>query len=412
MGLGSESVGGGYLGSFGGEDPSYTLGDFGFRIENIYGEKSLRVSVDIPKEGAFLGWTGRIRILMKQGEYPRGPFDGEALLVADEVYEEEGTRSFTSTDLAAGETYYYSLYEYREDGAWVHDPQNGRVSQYPYGRWGIGDYLYSCLPSGWRSEDTRVGGDLRAFVEMVSLLFEGAKTEAENLLSLFSVTDIDETLLPLLDDRIGWPTWETAPGKRKREDTLRAVPWNKKKGTDDSYASLLGEILGWEATPVEGWRFVMFSNGEYGSKTPDFSGGNGVVLREKMGTDQDLLKYCNDTVGWHGMTGIGIFLQEVIGIGDAVREDALDRARFVLEKFGASYANFELLFYPVRVEEGWGPALEEWSPWEDILSFAYAGSADEDAGATSDCSLFLSTTAGSVTTDSGWRTYHEEIEYV
>jgi hypothetical protein len=141
VGLGYEPIGFSQVGAYGGDDPWYSLGEFNLRIEALYGVYSLKVSVDIPEVGATTNWKRRLRILRKQDEWATGPFDADANVFLDQVYEGDGTVSYLDDDLANGQIYYYSMYELRDDDVWIHDVEEGRVSAYPYSQWGFGEYM-------------------------------------------------------------------------------------------------------------------------------------------------------------------------------------------------------------------------------------------------------------------------------
>jgi len=412
MGLGIEPSGASFVGSTSDTDTGYGLCDFSFSAQAVYGERSVRVSLYAPKPGSVSNWSRRLRILRKQDEWSRGHFDADSRLVADVVQDLEGEVSFVDSDLSPGHEYYYSLYEMRSDGVWVHDLSKGRRTAYAYGHWGLGDYLYQSLPHGWRTADAEVGCDLRAFIRMLSLPFEGLKTDAESLLNLFSANDIHEDLIPLLDERLGWPTWGSAPGLKKRKATLDAVAWYKIKGRKASYEQVIEEIFDWALVLLEGWRYVMFSNGEFGSTTPDLSPGNVPKIWANKGLKTDLLKYTNDSIGWHGVTGLGILLTEIPGVSTSVLSDSKDRAVQVLDWGKASFVNYEFSVLPGIVEEVAPGYLDFWSPEMDTWCEPSGRSGDEtETPQTWDCALFISNSLNSITVSTASRTFNKEVRY-
>lgn len=238
-----------------------SLGPFGFECLAKSEGFSILVSFTAPEPADAPEWLRQVRILRKVGEWPQSFDDPGASVVLDDIFPAAGTFSVLQEELVQGQIYYYALFAKRTDGAWVHDRFLDRCSSYPYDRWGACDYMFASLPRGFRSQD--VGFDhLYGFICIFGTLVDDLKTDVEHLKTLFEIDNIHDDLIFLLDRTIGWPTWHATGGLQRRRETADAVSVYKIKGREAAYAQVLGEISNWELVLVEGWRYVMFSNGK------------------------------------------------------------------------------------------------------------------------------------------------------
>jgi len=383
------------------------LGDFRFVVKAKSEGYAIRIDWHVPLPADSPDWSRRLRILRKQGEWPQR-WDDDALVIVDSVYPIlDGDYFIEQTGLEAGTTYYYALFQERLDGSWVNDRIANRGSAYPYDRWGAVDYMFDTLPRGYRSEDASVG-HLYQFLGILGALVDNAKTDAEHLLTLMEIGSIHDDLIYLLDMKLGWPTWFAAGGLQRRRDTARAVDLYKILGREASYAQMLEAVSDWEATIAEGWKYVMFSNGRFESKTPDMSDPDNIRLRGRI---DDILKYTPDTDGWHSVNGLGFFLEEIPGISAGLTSAMVDRFLELIEWGKASYVNYQLIVVPVT---------EEVFPLEDfvieellvIYTPVIAPLIEEEPWTTSSWSLFTSNDLNETTNTVDDRTFHNDIVYV
>jgi hypothetical protein len=331
---------------------SRELGEFNFSCKALFQGNSIEFSFTVPEVADAPQWTRRLRVLRKQGEWPQSWDDSDAYESLDDVFPLSGTYTITETGLEAGVIYYYVLFAEGTDGVWVSDPILNRCSKYPYNRWGFVDYTYNSLPRGYRSEDATLL-HLYQFLSVFGAMLDSIKTDTENLLSLFSIDEIHDDLIYLIDKKLGWPTWHVAGGLQRRIETTQAVDLYKLLGRAAGYEQLLEGVSEWDATIVEGWKYVMFSNGLFGSTTPDMTDPDVIRLRGRI---EDVLKYTPDTDGWHSVTGLGFFLQEIPGVSEEISEAMLDRTVFLIDWSKASYVTYGLIAQPtidelVRVAE-------------------------------------------------------------
>lgn len=393
-------------------------GDFEFSVAANSVGSSITIGYTAPDPADDPDWDRRLVIVRKQGEWPLAWNDSAAVTIVDDTFgASESSHTVEDSNLVPGQMNYYSMFRLQTNGAWAHDPQTNRVSAYPYDRWGLSDYFYESLPWGWRMADRDAGGDLESMVSIIGAILDNVKTDTENLLTLFDAETIHDDLIFLLDAKIAWPTWYATNGLQRRRETLEAVDLYKLMGRAAAYEQMLEEVSNWDASVVEGWRYVMFSNGLYGSTTPDLTPASVIEIHQKIGTVDDILKYTNDCDGWHSVTGLLFVLTEIAGVSGPLTEEMLDRYRELIEWGKASYVTTSLQTDFI-VEELVLSATDEWTPlddlWtdthEDIVPFSYY--TETDLGyTTNDYLMFTSNTLLSMTNTVSDRTFHSAIEY-
>jgi len=404
----------GPAGGVSGPPTGYSLADFDFQVKALSIGSSIKITFTTPALSYAPEWDRRLRILRKQGEWPRSWDDADAVVSVDDVFPgpAEADHEYTETDLVPGQIYYYAMYELRTDGAWILDTVEGRRSAYPYDRWGFAEYLYNSFPRGWRRADSRNDNHFLKFISIFGALLDNMKTDTEHLLSLFSIDDIHIDLLPLLDQKLGWPTWFAAPGLQQRQDTSRAVGLYKILGRTLAYERIFEWPTSWDCEVVQGWKYVFFSNGKYGSTTPDLSTvAKQDEIKSKMGHIDDLLKYTNHNTFWHSVSGLGFFLTKIPGVSAEITMEMIYRCWELLNFGMATYVNPHLMLV-MYDEEVMGPPVDD---WEGSVSYAEGPFefTEEDLGyTTGSVRLFQSNDALSVSTDLGDRTFHKDLEYV
>jgi len=424
-GIGSNPVGSFSIGSNPGLNDVRSLADFNLQVKaESYGE-AITISVDIPDLNLVGSeWGRELLILRKSGEWPQYEDDPDAVVTLHKAYPSTGniTETVTETDLAPLNDYYYALFEKKTDGAWINDMTLGRASAYPYARWGFDEYIFTSLPRGWQRNDS---GDLENFCKIFGAILDDTKTDIEYLRTLYEISNIHEDLIPYLDAKIAWPTWYAAGGLRKRTDTANAVDLYKLKGTVPGFESSIEGVSQWDVSIVEGWKYVMFTNGLYESKTP--GPFPDAAFLQNAGRITDKFKYTNDGTNemrWHSVNGLLLYLEQLPVSGE-FNAQMISRYREMVDLVKASYANVAMLL---------APSYEEVYPLSGIEDFYNSGGdpyavpesmgvpIEEDLGyTTGDVTLFLSEPYGnsSITpdtttppADTHFRTFHEALEYV
>lgn len=391
-----------------GSVPVRALGDFHFEVISRMEGWSLRIRYSVPAPADAPEWNRHLRILRKRGEWPQSWDDPDATVVVDDYYPTLAQSYFLDDEnLEAGTIYYYALYQERVDGVWISDRTTDRDSAYPHDRWGFVDYMFNTLPRGYRTQDAN-SGHLYQFLSIMGALFDCAKTDVEHIRTLMEIDNIHDDLLYLIDLRIGWPTWFSAGGRQRRQDTKRAVDLYKLLGRSVAYEQMLEAVSDWEATILEGWRYVMFSNGRFDSTTPDTTDPELIRL---IGRQGDRLKYTNDTNGWHSVSGLAFYLEEIPGISGPFTTSMVQRYLELIEWGKASYVTYGLTVRPVSEED----FLLESFVLEEYLTIRMPIITPliEELGWTStDLTLFTSLDSSSTTNTLADRTFHNDIEYL
>jgi phage tail-like protein len=346
-GVGANPVGFFSMGSVAGLDLNRSLGEFNFQVNARSEGFAISVTLDIPGLLEASDWNRSIKVLRKVGEWPQSHDDADATIILEHTYAGEGGISVQvdNTDLVPLKTYYYCLYEQRNDLVWIHDAAACRGWAYPYDRWGFGDYLFSSLPRGWQRADE--SHDLYNFCQILGAIFDDLKTDAEHLSSFFEIETINDDLIQYLDAKIAWPTWHQAGGSKRRVETSRAVDSYKLVGTRPGIESMLEDASTWAATVYEGWKYVMFTNGLYGCTTPDTTNPNYV---SNIGKITDLYKYTNDSTtdrSWHSVNGFVLDLEYIPGVSSAFTSAIESRVDELLASFKTCYSNVDYIVEPV-----------------------------------------------------------------
>jgi len=240
-------------------------------------------------------------------------------------------------------------------------------------------------------------------------MLDGIKTDAENLLTLFSANEVHDDLIYLIDKKLGWPTWHVAGGLQRREETLAAVDLYKILGTTGGYEQLLEAVSNWDVTVVEGWKYVFFSNNRFDSKTPDMTDPDTLRLR---GYIDDILKYTPETDRWHSVNGLGFFLEEIPGVSAGISASMIDRINFLIEWGKASYVTTGIIVSPID-EELVFVLIETMLEPLHIHSEEQGVATETDLGyTTTSWNLFESLDSGSTTNTIDDRTFHSSIQYL
>lgn len=415
-GVGTTSFGYIPLGSVPSSGESYSTGDFNFSVVAHPVGGKIVVSYSVPAAADAPLWSRELKVLRKRYEWPGSYDDSQCVTIINTTYG-SGAQTVTiedTTDIVPDTTYYYALYELRVDGYWLLDPTVSRKSAYAYSSWGFSDYLFSSLPAGWqRADSTSSGGtgDLKRFMDIFGGAFDSIKSDIEQLGTLYEIETLHADLIRFLDQKIGWPTWHAIGAIKKRLETEDAVDIFKVIGTRTAITATMEDIYGWTTEIVEGWKYVMFSNGLFGCTTPDLADPK---YKSNIGLITDYLKYVNDgsdETSWHCVNGLAVYLTDTPG-SEGISSDSLSRYAELLNFVKAAYANVKFIVIPID-EDVYDL---DWvvDSYEEITAYpGYEEFTEEDMGyTTSDLALFLSNDATTVTNDLADRTFHSAIEYV
>lgn len=396
--------------TFPGPGSEESLGDFNFQCRPLPEGFAIQVTFTAPASDDAPEWNRRVVVLRKKGEWPQSITDTVAEVRLDAVFPTATPVSFTDTGLEAGDIYYYALFAQRNDGVWIQDRFTDRCSSYPYDRWGFCEYLFGSMTRGMRSTDVATN-HLFQFLCLLGTLLDDTKTDVEHLRTLMEIDSIHDDLIFMLDRRLGWPTWYAAGGLQRRLETKLAVPFYKVKGRAAAYEAILSELADFDVEVLEGWRKVMFSNGLYGSTTPDTDDPDTLA---KLGTVNDIMKYTNDDDGWLSVGGLAFVLTDIPGVSGPLTSLMLDRVRELisLDQFLTSYVTTQI--FAVLTTEEQFPLTRVSDTFSEVITFSdsVATPLEEDLGATADeLQLFRSNDFASTTNEITDRTFHNDLTY-
>ncbi len=355
-------------------------------------------------------WARSIKILRKKKEWPLSHDDTAAEVVVDANFANIFQQNVVlDENLEREVTYYYALFALRNDGVWFHDRFTDRKSAYAYQDFGGPETLFDRMPRGWQSLD--VTGHLEQFLTIFGKMVDTQRSDVNMLLQLFEIESIPCDLIPLLDATIAWPTWFETNGIQQRKETSEAVDVFKLVGRSAAYEQILSEISNWEVQVVEGWRYVMFSNGLYGSTTPDFAGPDPIPT---IGGIDDILKYTSSDQQWQSIPGLGFFLTEVSGVSGPFTGSMLARTLDMIEEFKASFVVTSLTMAPVT-EELYELSFRITDEFADAFTYSEAVQTplvEELEWTTDELSLFISNDLTSTSNTIDDRTFHSALAYV
>jgi len=404
----------GNAGSAAGPAQDRSLGEFNFQVKARPEGNDIELTIDVPSSIEAPNWNRNLRILRKLGSYPTGYADTGATVFLIKSYASISgvTETHTDASLLPGQVYYYSLYAERNDATWIHDKYVNRGSAYPYANWGAGACLFSSMPKGWRRADVPTG-HLEAYLQIFGAHIEAIKTDNEHLKSLFEIDGVHADLLEYLDDKIAWPTWAAADTLQQRKETALAVDIYKKIGRAEAYENLLEGVSDWAAEIVEGWKYVMFSNGKYDSITPDTTDPD---LLPNVGLITDKMKYTNSSSDWHSVSGLVFLMSEIAGVSGPFTSEMISRYHELIELAKATYVNYYVKLLPSYDEDySLTSVTDEWDLGMDTLYSPETVSLtiEEDLEySTSDATLFVSNATASTTNTITDRTFHRALAYV
>jgi len=218
--------------------------------------------------------TGKIRILKKTKEFPRGYQDGTATLVLEEdlssdlVNVERDTYFFHldhDTSNSKVVWYYTVFYEVLETATsntyWVFSPINGhdRGFALSHADSKFGDQMFKYFPRGIRIRDKSEANDtLYRLCQILGKPLDEIKERLDQFSEKrFDPNTVDASLIPYIDQLLGWPTNFELGELRRRKETNNAIDLWKAKGTNNAFELALQELTGWDVELIEGYNHVI-----------------------------------------------------------------------------------------------------------------------------------------------------------
>jgi phage tail-like protein len=235
-------------------------------------------------------------------------------------------------------TYYYEL---RPEGAPASDVPL-RATAMISARHGLGRRSCEMLPEIYRRhdiqrhprfndpeslpEEAEPGGQLRRMIDLFGSCFDHLRSQAEGLMTLHDVDNVDANWLPYLAAWIGWDLSYASSIPVQRHEIRYAPALYRITGTIPGSMIWVKRLTGWESRIKEFGRNVFFSNDlgnpddptDHGSRTVD---PDNAAAMAAVGTIDDDLDYTYDPRGtddaWYAYNTVGIFLRPADGAAAA-----------------------------------------------------------------------------------------------
>jgi hypothetical protein len=233
----------------------------------------IRVYYSIPEDTIRYALTGKVKILKKTKEFPRGYNDSLAVEVLNEDFSTTlGSITRDTYTLVLDEIqntvkqkwYYTVFYEGKNqqgDFVWAFSPINGhgRALFLSSGASLYGDQLFDYMPTGIKRIDNSSGGDaLSNFLHIIGKAFDelGVHTE-EFKKNRYLPETVDAAFIPYIDQLLGWPTNFELSEVRRRYETKNATSVWKAKGGVDALEFVLQDITGWDVSFYQGLDYIL-----------------------------------------------------------------------------------------------------------------------------------------------------------
>jgi phage tail-like protein len=203
---------------------------------------------------------------------------------------------------------------------------------------GLGRRSWEMLPEIYRRHDTErhprftesermpeeaePGGQLRRMTDLFGSSFDHLRSQAEGLLTLHDVDNVDAQWLPYLAAWIGWDLSFASSIPIQRHEIRYAPALYRITGTIPGSMIWVKRLTGWESRIKEFGRNVFFSNDlgnphdptDHGSRTVDPDNAAAIAA---IGTIDDDLDYTYDPRdsedAWYAYNAVGIFLRPATG---------------------------------------------------------------------------------------------------
>jgi hypothetical protein len=341
----------------------------------------LRILYSLPYNPFGFTLTGKIKILKKSKEFPRGHLDSQAeIVLSDDL---TGTQRNTyllhlDHEVVGNQFiwYYTAFYEAVDSQGvttWIFSPINGHDRGLPLSSSPsqFGGQLFNYFPRGIRIKDKSEADDT---LFRLSNILGKPLDEIKERLAEFSENrnsphDVDASLIPYIDGLLGWPTNFELSELRRRNETIDAVNIWKSKGTNDAFELTLQRITGWNVELYEGYNHVVttatsddaldpnnapvgwqepidgvwadqFNNQPFNG-TPDLS--NPLDPNYLLSPLSRPFRVIHDGTDWVNIFGVLIHLTSPLSNGSPLlRELAQEKIDRLLDYLAIHYANFKI----------------------------------------------------------------------
>jgi phage tail-like protein len=192
-----------------------------------------------------LSWTNpapaqdpSVRVVRRVGSHPEDPDDGVV------VAEGTGLTSASDTGLQGETVYYYTLFPFHgSPQVYDLDPHN-RTSAMAIASYDFAGLLYASLPAVYRRYDAATG-QLRRFLDLPGGELNRLYSLNRAALAFTDLDRVDDRLLPLLGDWIGWPTNFGLPVRAQRTEIRSAPSIYQTLGAAPNLDATVARITSW-----------------------------------------------------------------------------------------------------------------------------------------------------------------------
>ena len=342
----------------------------------------IRVLYSLPSDLVGYPLTGKLRILKKAKEFPRGFADSRARVVLEQDFSgnlqnQDRDTYYLHLDhdvTSARKVWYYTIFNettINNQSVWIFSPINshGRAFALESDTSDFGLQMYEYFPRGIKNKDkTEANDTLYRLCQVLGRPLDEIKERLDQYSSKrYTVENVDASLIPYIDQLIGWPTNFELPELRRRNETANALDLWKAKGTNNAFELALQELTGWNVELHEGHRHVLttgmpedfldpntapagwveLEDGVWADQvnalpfngTPDLSNPNN-VYRDNSPDNPFRMMFNGDN--WLNTFGILIELTAPITNSPLLSSMARDKIRRLLSYIAIHYANFEI----------------------------------------------------------------------
>jgi phage tail-like protein len=185
-----------------------------------------------------------VRVVRGEDTHPTTPYDG--IIVA----EGEGLKAAEDKGLKGETIYYYTLFPYSVSPLQYDVDPHNRTAAMATAPYNTAKQMFDLIPSIYHRYDAE-SGQLRDFLELPGGQFDQLYSFATALLNAYNLDRVDERLLPLLAEWIGWQTdYRTEIAKQRNE--IRYAPYlYQTMGLIPTLEATVKRFIGWESRTKE-----------------------------------------------------------------------------------------------------------------------------------------------------------------
>lgn len=351
----------------------------------------IRVSYSLPEDTEGYTLTGKIKVLRKPKEFPRGHLDSAADIVVNEDFssnlmniERDAYFLYLDHDVTDKKrvlyyTVFYEATDNQGNNHWLFSQISGidRAFALTTEVSNFSNQIYDYFPKGIKIKD-KAEGDLTLY--RLCQVLGRPLDEIQERLNQYSEKrylplEVDAAFIPYIDHILGWPTNFELSELRRRNETVNAIDIWKAKGTNNAFELALQEITGWNVELHEGYRHVITTampedyldantppsgweestdgvwadlvNAMPFNGTPDLSTPSGYLPN----SPNNPFRVIYDGSSWVNFFGVLIQLTNPLGNSPLLRDLAKEKIERLLPYLAIHYANFKVQVADIYTEK-------------------------------------------------------------